>query len=107
VNVSLCVEGRPCQRCAKHWPSGTVGREEGADEGGGEEVAVRRVHWMISSARARSDGGMVRPIAFAVLRLTTSTYPLCSSKPQMLWSLGFCSADQTPVRYRVHSDGLL
>src|SRR5262249_51953168 len=30
-------------------------------------------HWMISSARASSDGGIVRPSAVEVLRLTTSS----------------------------------
>src|SRR5262245_24408615 len=31
------------------------------------------VYWMTSSARASSDGGMVRPSALAVLRLMTSS----------------------------------
>src|SRR5262249_38755486 len=31
-------------------------------------------HWMISSARTRMDCGIVRPRAFAVLRLITSSY---------------------------------
>jgi hypothetical protein len=31
-------------------------------------------HSMISSARASTDGGTVRPSAFAVLRLMTSSY---------------------------------
>src|SRR5262249_62270668 len=30
-------------------------------------------HWITSSARASTDGGMVRPSAFAVLRLMTSS----------------------------------
>jgi hypothetical protein len=30
-----------------------------------------RSHWMVSSARARTDGGIVSPSVFAVLRLTT------------------------------------
>ena len=30
-------------------------------------------HWMISSARAGSDGGIFRPRAWAVLRLMTSS----------------------------------
>src|SRR5262245_45217628 len=31
-------------------------------------------HWMISSARPSTDGGIVRPSALAVLRLITSSY---------------------------------
>jgi len=36
------------------------------------EIGEQR-HWMISSARASTDGGMVRPSAFAVLRLITNS----------------------------------
>src|SRR5713226_2705600 len=46
----------------------------------GEEAATHRAnecppadHWITSSARSSSDGGIVRPSAFAVLRLITSS----------------------------------
>src|SRR5262249_51224354 len=46
----------------------------------GEETARKRAeehparrHWITSSARCSSDGGIVRPSAFAVLRLITSS----------------------------------
>ena len=40
---------------------------------------VPRIHSMTSSARASTDGGMVMPSSFAVLRLTRSLYTLPSS----------------------------
>src|SRR6185369_6174475 len=47
---------------------------------GGGGRSGRRGHSITSSARARSDGGMVRPSAFAVLRLTTISKPVgCST----------------------------
>jgi hypothetical protein len=47
-------------------------RDEDAGREGRDERAS--VHWMISSARASTDGGIVRPSAFAVFRLTTSEH---------------------------------
>src|SRR5437667_4840961 len=44
--------------------------EEG--NGGGPGEPGLQCHWMTSSARPSSDGGMVRPRAFAVLRLNES-----------------------------------
>jgi hypothetical protein len=41
-----------------------ISSKGGDDQRGGERRAATRItHWMFSSARARSDGGMVRPIA--------------------------------------------
>src|SRR4030095_11712804 len=55
-----------------------VGHEHGGE--GGTEAAAAGVqflwsgHSMISSPRANSEGGIVRPRAFAVLRFMTSWY---------------------------------
>src|SRR5262245_58330738 len=46
-------------------------RREEADRAADERSPVG--HWTISSARASTAGGMVRPRAFAVLRLMTSS----------------------------------
>ena len=46
-----------------------VRRELGDGEGGGKERATG-VHSMIWSARASSDGGIVRPRALAVFKFT-------------------------------------
>ena len=49
-----------------HPPLGDGRGQEGADEGGGEEGPARFAHWMISSARASTAGGMMSPSDFAV-----------------------------------------
>src|SRR5262249_19248062 len=44
------------------------------EEGGGARDEGSPIHyWITSSARASTEGGMVRPSAFAVLRLITSS----------------------------------
>jgi hypothetical protein len=57
-------------RCTAAVPARAVIRHgaqlEGRSPGGGEGPAN---HWITSSARASSDGGIVRPSALAVLRL--------------------------------------
>ena len=40
---------------------------------------VSMLYWMISSASASTEGGMARPRAFAVLRLTTSSNTVACS----------------------------
>ena len=56
------------------------GREgEAADEGAPVHQGDRAAHWISSSARTSSAGGMVSPSAFAVLRLMTSSYWLGDS----------------------------
>src|SRR5215471_11681837 len=47
------------------------GGEETAGKSGNERASGN--HWITSSARASSDGGIVRPRALAVLRLITSS----------------------------------
>src|SRR4029453_13184011 len=43
------------------------------EEGTAALAQVVGCHWMISSARRRTDGGIVRPSALAVFRLMTSS----------------------------------
>ncbi|MBM2844101.1 MAG: merR-type protein [Anaerolineales bacterium] len=74
VGTSGQVERQPAY-------SSDLGRLLGlGGERGGHEAASQRAdelpprgHWMTSSARSRSDCGIVSPSAFAVLRLITSS----------------------------------
>src|SRR5215469_2273004 len=52
-------------------PSGKRRSEQTADKVGNERATGD--HWITSSARVSSDGGIVRPRALAVLRLITSS----------------------------------
>jgi hypothetical protein len=56
--------------------------------------ALRKVHSITSSARTSSDGGISKPMAFAVLLLTTVSYLVgaCTGKsaalaPRRMWSI--------------------
>jgi hypothetical protein len=93
--ISMMTVGAYVARHGSPWwhtlPGGRAAREE-TDSGGfrwllslggarrGEQAAGERAeerspadHWMISSARPSSDGGIVKPKALAVLRLMTSS----------------------------------
>jgi len=54
-------------------PMGAPGRPRVSGERPPRDNGRKRSHWMISSARTRTDWGIVTPSALAVLRLTTSS----------------------------------
>src|SRR5262249_52999487 len=55
----------------REWPQD--GTAEDSDEGSSLHLSLPRCYSITSSARASTDGGMVRPRALAVLRLMTSS----------------------------------
>jgi len=61
-DADLIDAGRLCLGCEGHCQEA---------EGAREEISPLH-YWMISSARASTDGGMVSPSAFAVLRLSAN-----------------------------------
>src|SRR5262249_49600292 len=74
------VEVGPHKYPKKPYPTHLPGLLRLSGERHGEEATGQRgnerspcCHWITSSARASSDGGIVRPRAFAVFRLITSS----------------------------------
>jgi hypothetical protein len=67
----------------------------GAPQGGGDGHRIRPVldvwspshYWITSSARASTDGGIVRPRAFAVFMLMTNSEVLSFDKSQLAQAL--------------------
>src|SRR5262245_36972339 len=58
---------------------------------------------MISLARASSDGGILMPSAFAVLRLTTSSYPV--GAPILVDGIASIGKNQTDVMEEIALEG--
>src|SRR5207245_10633384 len=72
---------------------------------GGARRVGRARYWMISSARTRTDCGIVRPSALAVLRLITSSkFVGCSTgRSAGLAPLRILSTYRRPVSQERHS----